>query len=207
MNQKVLLLLLLVAVLAFTVLLVRTQTEGFTGVLPDDVVEAGQERFNKFMNLVNLANSPIPLNPTTADAVDSATNSLSSSPSGNGGGVTPPFKVPTAPSPNLGVAQGVCEVVTTPDCSAFQTPAFAANCGISFDIKGKDSKGNPHREGSSCPPRTGPTRNRGRPRSDSAPTTSSLFRRWARPARASSQSTPPPVRFSRKRSSVRRPET
>ena len=149
MNQKVLLLLLLVAVLAFTVLLVRTQTEAFTGVLPDEVVEAGQERFNKFMDLVNLANSPIPLNPTTAAAVDGATNSLTStsSPSGNGGGVTAPFKVPTAPSPNLGVAQSVCEVVATPDCSAFQTPAFAANCGISFDIKGKDSKGNPHRGG------------------------------------------------------------
>lgn len=144
MNQKVLLLLLLVAVLAFTVLLVRAQTEAFTGVLPDEVVEAGQERFNKFMDLVNLANSPIPLNPTTAAAVDSATNSLSS---GNNQGVTPPFKVPTAPSPNLGVAQGVCEVVTTPDCSAFQTPAFAANCGISFDIKGSNSKGNPHRGG------------------------------------------------------------
>ena len=146
MNQKVLLLLLLIAVLAFTVLLVRTRTEAFTGVLPDEVVEAGQERFNKFMDLVNLANSPIPLNPTTAAAVDGATNSLSS-PGNNNQGVTAPFKVPTAPSPNLGIAQSVCEVVTTPSCSAFQTPAFAANCGISFDIKGKDSKGNPHRGG------------------------------------------------------------
>ena len=145
MNQRVLLLLLLVTVLAITVLLLRPPSEPFTDVISDEVIEAGQERFNKFMNLVDLANPQIPLNPATAAAVDSATNSLSSG--SNNQGVTVPFKIPTAPSPNLGVAQSVCEVVATPDCSAFQTPAFAANCGISFDIKGKDSKGNPHRGG------------------------------------------------------------
>jgi len=141
MNQKVLFLILLVAVIAVTVLLLRT-SEAFTDVISDESIEAGQARYNKFMDLVSLANPQIPLNPATAASVDGATNSLSS-----GGGVTNPFKVPTAPSPNLGVAQSVCEVVTTPDCTAFQTPAFAANCGISFDIKGKDSKGNPHRGG------------------------------------------------------------
>ena len=143
MNQKVLLLLLLIAILTCTVLLLRTTSEPFTGILPDEAIEDGQSRFNKFMDIVSLANPQIPLTPVTASAVDGATNSLTS----GGGGVTPPFKVPTAPSANLGIAQSVCEVVTTPDCSAFQTPAFAANCGISFDIKGKDSKGNPHRGG------------------------------------------------------------
>jgi hypothetical protein len=148
MNQKVLLLLLLIAVLTCTVLLLRTSSESFTSILPDEALEAGQERFNKFMNLVNLANSPIPLNQATAASVDEATNSVEFTPSGTAiQGATSPFKVPTAPSPNLGIAQSVCEIVTTPDCTAFQTPAFAANCGISFDIKGKDSKGNPHRGG------------------------------------------------------------
>jgi len=141
MNQKVLFAILLIGVVIITVLALRSRPEPFTDVIPDDAIEAGQSRFNKFMDLVSLANPQLPLNPATSAAVDMATNSVS------GSGVSFPFKVPTEPSPNLGIAQSVCETVTSSDCSAFQTPAFAANCGISFDIKGKDSRGKPHRGG------------------------------------------------------------
>jgi len=43
--------------------------------------------------------------------------------------------------PDLTIAQTVCEPITESDCSAFDNPDFKAYCGISFDSKGTNSKG------------------------------------------------------------------
>jgi hypothetical protein len=121
--------------------------EGFSSnIVPD--IEVGQERFNKLMDLVNLTNPALDLTNTTAQAVDRATNTLQV----DGGlpgafrtsGVSTPYKIPTTMPSALNTAQTVCEVVRTTNCAAFQDPAFAANCGISFDIKGIDSRGDGH---------------------------------------------------------------
>ena len=146
MNRLVLLCLILVG-LVILVYAARS-SEAFTDVLPDDVIQAGQERFNKLMDLVSLPNPQLPFTPQTVTAIDQATNS----PQFEGGlpgayrmvGASNPYKLPPSPPTSLQTAQTVCEPINTADCTAFQDPTFAANCGISFDIKGKDSKGQPH---------------------------------------------------------------
>ena len=61
----------------------------------------------------------------------------------NGGNSTMqyPVNTDTDPSSYLQKAQKICEVVKTPDCNAFNRKDFAANCGISFDKKGTNSRG------------------------------------------------------------------
>lgn len=150
MNKTVLFtLLLVIVVLCVYMMLIHRNIEYFTDtVISDDVIEAGQERFNKFANLVSIANPQLPLSPQSLTAVDQATNSMEF-----GGGLpgayiplggTPPYKIPSSEPNSLNAAQTICETINTSDCTAFQNPAFVANCGISFDLKGKNSKGQPH---------------------------------------------------------------
>jgi hypothetical protein len=167
MDRKVLwLLFVLVLVLVIATVLssplfgyagATTKTgEGFQGLLPDSAVEKGQARFNDATNLVNILNPQIPIGTTPPDAFQKALGSVNVIPSSGGTGlpgafdiqgVNAPYKIPADLPDNLRIAQTVCEAVKTPTCSAFSDPQFAANCGISFDLKGKDSRGKGHMGG------------------------------------------------------------
>ena len=150
MNRLVLLCLIILGlvVLLYAVPQMEAFTDPSSSILPDDVIQAGQERFNKLMDLISVPNPQISFSPQEATALDQATNS----PQFQGGlpgayrmvGATSPYKIPTSDPSSIHAAQTICETVNTADCTAFQNPAFSTNCGISFDVKGKDSKGKPH---------------------------------------------------------------
>jgi len=124
-----------------------SKEEGFQdSIIPD--IETGQERFNKLMDLVNLTDPALQLSSSNATAADQATNSLAIAGGLPGAfrtvGATAPYKIPTTMPNTLNTAQKVCEAVRTTDCSAFQNPDFAANCGMSFDLNGINSRGEKH---------------------------------------------------------------
>lgn len=119
-------------------------------------VEQGQERFNEFMNLVNIANPQVPLSSSIQTAVDQSTNtpefSVGTDVNGLPGrylpqGATDPYKIPSSQPSILTTAQTICEKIKNPDCSAFQDPNFVQNCGISFDMNSVNSKGEPQMGG------------------------------------------------------------
>ena len=136
----------------------RVVLEQFDSIVPD--IEKGQHRFNAFADNINLMNPQIPLSPASQVLVDGALNTPAfggsdggyGSASGSSGtfiskGVNNPYKIPITTPGVIQIAQRVCEAVRTPDCAAFQNPEFAANCGISFDPNGINSKGEPHMGG------------------------------------------------------------
>jgi hypothetical protein len=128
-------------------------SEGFQGFLPDSAIDKGQSRFNDATNLVNILNPQVPIGTTPPDAFQKALGSVNVVPSSGGAGlpgafriqgVNAPYKIPADLPDNLKIAQTVCEPIVKSDCGAFNNPQFAANCGISFDLKGKDSRGKGH---------------------------------------------------------------
>jgi hypothetical protein len=139
---------ILVIAVAYS-LLQRGSSEPFADVIPG--IEEGQARFNKLTDLVNLTNPQISLDERPQTAFRQATLTLQAEGGLPGAYVVKPstdaYKIPSSPPAILHTAQTVCETVTTPDCSAFANPAFAASCGISFDPKGLNSKGKPHMGG------------------------------------------------------------
>jgi Extracellular link domain len=118
-------------------------------LIPGDAgVEAGQQRFNDLMAMINIANPSIPLTAPSAVQIDQATNTPITSGGESGqfqiNSVSNPYKIPTNVPDTMRKAQTICEKVKSPDCSAFQNADFAANCGISFDMDGINSKGEGH---------------------------------------------------------------
>ena len=161
MDRKILwLLLLLVFLTALSVLFAYSSdgkgAEGFqSGLLPDSAVTTGQARFNEVTDLVNLTQPQIPLGTQPPDSFQKALGSVNVVPMPDTKGGLPGtfaiqginsdgYKIPSTVPDSLRIAQTICEAVTTPDCGAFANAEFAANCGISFDIKGKSSKGKGH---------------------------------------------------------------
>lgn len=114
-------------------------------------IEEGQQKFNDFMTLVNIANPQITLSSESAKDVVQATVT----PTYSGGlpgefqqtGTTKPYQIPETQPESIRIAQEVCERVKSVDCSAFDDPSFAMNCGISMDTQGRNSKGEPHMGG------------------------------------------------------------
>jgi hypothetical protein len=161
MDRKALLyLVLLLVAVAAVAYFVSPSREGFTpnpspSIIPDSAIQHGQERFNKLVDLVNLTNPQVQLSTNSQREMNQATQSIQVDVANAAGlpGIfvarkpTDPYKIPSTPPAGIETAQTVCEPIATPDCSAFNDPTFAANCGISFDIKGSDSKGKPHMGG------------------------------------------------------------
>lgn len=115
--------------------------EGFDGpsLLPAQVIEAGQSRYNPLTQMINLANPVVDLNNATEQSFNRALATT-------GAVDATTYKLPDGPPARL-VAAKSCETVKTSDCAAFADPAFAASCGISFDTAGTDSAGKPHMGG------------------------------------------------------------
>jgi hypothetical protein len=152
MVQRALLFITLFALVAIAYLLLRPSThESYTDLIPDKALEEGQARFNKLIDLVNLTNPQISLDENPEQSFNNATISLQVESGLPGAFVakktTDPYKIPASLPPAINAAQTMCETITTPDCSAFDNPQFAANCGISFDVKGINSKGKPQMGG------------------------------------------------------------
>lgn len=148
MNQGLLILILLL--LIALILYKLSSTEGFADIIPD--LSASQQRFNPFGALINLANPQVNLSDKTNQLVKQATNSIQFK-GGPGAykeiGIVNENQIPTAPPPSLEIAQTVCEVVRSDTfdrtiCNKFNDPTFAENCGISFDLKSMNSKGENH---------------------------------------------------------------
>ena len=115
-------------------LLIILNTEGFVDfpVAHKEYVAKSQKKYAPLTNMVNL------LSPTV-----NVENS----------GIIPAIQtINTTPEliansrPELFKKAEICEK-SADTCSAFNDPTFAANCGISFDINGIDSKGKPHKGG------------------------------------------------------------
>ena len=123
-------------------------TTGKDGFIDIPGIAEGQQRFNDFMNLINIPNPQIPFTHTTQTKVDQAL----ATPEYSGGlpgqfqqsGVSAPYKIPTRMPDTLHTAQTICETIKSPNCGAFQNTEFAQNCGISFDMNGLNSKGEGH---------------------------------------------------------------
>jgi hypothetical protein len=144
MVHRTLLLFTLFAIVVVAALFARPPVrEPYSDVFPG--IEQGQARFNKLVDLVNLTNPQIALDENPQTSFNKATTSLQVESGLPGAFVakkpTDPYKIPSSLPPAIQTAQTICEKITTPDCSAFQDPQFAANCGISFDMKGVNSKG------------------------------------------------------------------
>jgi hypothetical protein len=151
MTNRMFLIVLLFVAAAAVYMLLQPNKESFTDLIPDSALQQGQARFNKMVDLVNLTSPQISLDENPQQSLNQATASLQVE-SGLPGAfiakkTTDPYKIPTSLPPSINAAQTICETVTTPDCSAFNNPQFAANCGISFDPKGINSKGKPQMGG------------------------------------------------------------
>jgi hypothetical protein len=146
-------LILFFLITALLILFVRRVDEGFTNASIPGLrgVDEGQRQFNDFSALINLANPQIPLSPNNAVAVQQAT----ATPTYSGGlpgefqmtGVTNAYQIPASQPDSIRIAQETCEKVKTTDCGAFDNPSFAMNCGVSYDMEGRNSKGEPHMGG------------------------------------------------------------
>ncbi len=146
-------LIIFLIVTALLILWVRRVNEGFTNASIPGLrgVEEGQRQFNDFSALINLANPQLTLSPSNATAVQQAT----ATPVVSGGlpgefritGTTNAYQIPATQPESIRNAQEICEKVKTTDCGAFDNPSFAMNCGISYDLEGRNSKGEPHMGG------------------------------------------------------------
>jgi hypothetical protein len=139
------LLLFIVLTVALVYIWLQT-TEGFVGsaaeLLPDKDIQEGQARYNDLMKLINIANPAVPLDAKSEQDFNAAF------------GPEVKVKLPDGIPARLSTAANVCEKVKTPDCSAFNSTDFSANCGISFDPKGTNSAGQPHMGGLYIDPST-----------------------------------------------------
>lgn len=150
MGYQIILFLVILAILAVWL---RRNNEGFTDASIPGLrgVEEGQRKFNDFSALINLTNPQLTLSPSNATAVRQAT----ATPTVTGGlpgefritGTTNAYQIPANQPESIRVAQETCEKVKTTDCGAFDNPSFAMNCGISYDMEGRNSKGEAHMGG------------------------------------------------------------
>ena len=148
MNQGLLILIFLLIIAL--VLYKLSRTEGFADLIPD--LPSSQKRFNPFGSLVNLLNPQIDLSKETNTMVKQATNSINLA-GGSGAykqaGIIGNSQIPEGQPESIETAQNVCEAVradtfNTSVCNSFDIPEFAKFCGISFDLKSTDSKGDVH---------------------------------------------------------------
>ena len=106
-----------------------------------DFIEQSKQKYTPVSNLINLVKPSVNVN---QNSIGAALNTLVANPSGTSYMLQPtaPVKLPTKLPPNIEMAKK-CEAVPN-TCDSFNDPTFAANCGMSFDIKGTASDGTPH---------------------------------------------------------------
>ncbi len=141
-------------VLITLILLLRdTSQESFisnSGGIPvpshQQYVESSQQKFNNVSNLINLADPSIAINSDTPSQINVALETIGVKP--NSGafeitGINTKTNIPSKLPSNFQLAK-MCEAQATASCSAFDNSDFAANCGVSFDTKGRSFTGKPH---------------------------------------------------------------
>jgi hypothetical protein len=127
------------------------QKDGFVGQFPAEFTARNAEarkKYNEVSNTLNLVNPVIPLTNTNSNSVNAALNTVDMVPtSGNYNTNGPPatYEIPNTLSSTFVTAKQ-CEAAPA-SCSAFDTPTFAENCGMSFDIEGTNSDGKPYAGG------------------------------------------------------------
>ena len=116
----------------------------FPDVDHNTYVQQSQTKFNELTNTINLTDPALPVTPDTANAFKIALGGLESKPTSDSYNLTSKnnYTLPNNIPNTFQLAQS-CEAAGT-SCSAFDDPTFAANCGMSFDIKGIGSNGKPH---------------------------------------------------------------
>lgn len=104
-------------------------------------VTDSQTKFNPLTNTVNLINPAIPITPDNSNTFKKALSVVIANPTPTGYKLETKsdFNLPDS-SPNTFQITQSCESRTN-DCSAFDDPVFAANCGISFDTKAETASG------------------------------------------------------------------
>lgn len=128
----------------------KTYKEGFFD-FPDQkhnkFIKDSQTKFNELTNTINLTDPALPVSPDSANAFKIALDSVQLNPTSNAYNTDKKTEY-TIPN-DLPVAfkqSKMCETYGA-TCSAFDDPAFAASCGISFDKKGLSADGKPHMGG------------------------------------------------------------
>ena len=121
--------------------------EGFFD-FPDDnhnsYVQNSKDKYNELTTTINLLDPAIPVTPDSANAFKIALGGIAAKPTSTVFDMTGKndYNLPDN-MPNTFQQAQSCESAP-PTCSAFDDPTFAANCGMSFDIKGMDASGKSH---------------------------------------------------------------
>jgi hypothetical protein len=104
-------------------------------------VQESAMKFNELTNTINLTNPAVPVSPDSAAAFKIALGGLDSETLE----ARRDYTIPTNGPATYETAKA-CEVYGA-DCSAFDDPTFAANCGMSFDKNAIGADGKPHMGG------------------------------------------------------------
>jgi hypothetical protein len=107
-------------------------------------VQNSKDKYNELTTTINLLDPAIPINPDTNTAFKIALGGITTKPTSTSYNLssTTNYGIPNN-IPNTFQQAQSCEAAGT-TCSAFDDNTFAANCGMSFDIKGIDASGKPH---------------------------------------------------------------
>jgi hypothetical protein len=109
----------------------------------DGYVKDSSLKLNNLTNTFNLTNPAMQLNTFSADSVRQAVNTVDATPTS----MTYQLSSKTTYSPpdsSPGTFQQAASCESAPsNCSAFDSPDFAQNCGMSFDVNGSSMDGRP----------------------------------------------------------------
>ena len=136
MLRNIIVLLIIIGFLYFY----TKDKEGFSQfpVAHTAYVDEAARKYSSLTNLINLTNPVVDLTTTN---LETAFATVSAKPSGNRYELQPTIPVKTLHDvPGTLKLAKSCEVAPN-NCSAFDNPTFAANCGMSFDVNGTASNG------------------------------------------------------------------
>lgn len=104
-------------------------------------VSESATKFNPLTNTINLLNPQVPITQTSSNTFKNALSVVVANPTPSGYNLEAKsdFNLPSS-SPSVFQEAQSCEKYGA-DCSAFDDPTFAANCGISFDTKAETASG------------------------------------------------------------------
>jgi hypothetical protein len=136
MLRNIIVLLILIGLVYFCI----KNKEGFSQfpVAHTAYVDEAARKYSSLTNLINLTNPVVDLTTTN---LESAIATVGAKPSGNRYELQPTIPVKTLHDvPGTLKLAKSCEAAPN-NCSAFDNPTFAANCGMSFDVNGTASNG------------------------------------------------------------------
>lgn len=136
MLRNIIVLLIIIGFLYFY----TKDKEGFSQfpVAHTAYVDQAARKYSSLTNLINLTNPVVDLTTTN---LETAFATVSAKPSGNRYELQPTIPVKTLHDvPGTLKQAKSCEAAPN-NCSAFDNPTFAANCGMSFDVNGTASNG------------------------------------------------------------------